>query len=124
MLGSDCNKQHTNKMMPNMNSKQMAQAMKRMGIQQKEMDADEVIIKCKDKTIVIKNPSVSSVNMMGQKNYQISGNEEILEQEAEINEDDIQTVIDQTGATKEIALKMLKITNGDIAEAILNLKEE
>lgn len=107
-----------------MNSKQMAQAMKRMGIQQTELDAEEVIIKCKDKTIVIKNPSVSSVNMMGQKNYQISGNEEILEQEAEINEDDIQTVMDQTGATKEIALKMLKITNGDIAEAIMNLKEE
>ena len=111
-------------MMPNINSKQMQQAMKKMGIQQTELDADEVIIKTKEKNIIIKNPSVSIVNMMGQKTYQISGNEEVQGQEPEINDDDVQTVMEQTGATKEIALKMLKITKGDIAEAILNLKDE
>lgn len=62
-----------------------------MGIQQEDIDAEEVIIKCSDKTIIIKNPSVQKVNMMGQKNYQISGEEHIesIDSAPEISEDDI-----------------------------------
>ena len=51
----------------------MEQAMRRMGIQQKEIDAEEVIIKCSDKDIIIQKPSVSKVDMMGQETYQVIG---------------------------------------------------
>lgn len=108
------------------NPKQMQQAMKRMGIQQQEIDAEEVIIKCSDKEIVIKNPSVARINMMGQKSYQISGNEteRDVKREIEISEEDIETVMEQTNCSKEEALAAIKKHNGDLAEAILELKEE
>jgi nascent polypeptide-associated complex subunit alpha len=108
------------------NPKQMQQAMKRMGIQQQEIDAEEVIIRCKDKEIVIKEPSVARINMMGQKSYQISGNEteRAISREIEISEDDITTVIEQTKCSKEEALAAIKKHNGDLAEAILELQDE
>ena len=99
--------------------------MKRMGIQQTEIPATEVIIKTEEKEIVITNPSVAKVNMMGQENFQISGNiqEREISSEPEINEDDIKTVVDQTGASEEEAKKVLEDNKGDIAAAILSLKD-
>lgn len=110
-------------MMPNINPRQMQQMMKKMGVQQDDIDAEEVIIKCKDKNIIISNPSVQKVNMMGQKSYQISG-EESEESLEEHSEDDIQTVIDQAKCTEDEAKQALKDTEGNIAEAILLLTAE
>jgi len=117
--------------MPNINPKQMQQAMKRMGIQQQDIDAYEVIIKCKDENIVIKNPSVQKVNMMGQKSYQISGEEEIeslevedSEEMVEITDDDINTVAEQAHISKEDAKAALEESAGDIAAAILKYSKE
>ena len=53
-------------MFPGMNPREMQKAMKRLGIKQEEIDAEEVIIKTAGKSLVIKNPHVSRVNMMGQ----------------------------------------------------------
>ena len=39
-----------------MNPKMLKQAMKKMGMKQEDIDASEVIIKCSDKEIVIRNP--------------------------------------------------------------------
>jgi len=113
-------------MMPNVNPRQMQQMMKKMGIQQEDIDAEEVIIKCSDKTIIIRNPSVQKVNMMGQKNYQISGEEtvESVDSTPEISEDDLKTVMDQTQVSEEDAKRALKDTEGNIAEAILLLTAE
>ena len=61
-------------MIPGMDPKLIKQAMKRMGMKQEEVVATQVIIKCPDKEIVINNPSVTKINMMGQENFQISGN--------------------------------------------------
>lgn len=102
----------------------MAKAMKRMGIQQTELDATEVIIKTEDKELIFKNPKVSKVNMMGQKTYQIVGEpeERPLSTEPEISEEDIKTVMEQTGADHEKALEAIKKSNGDLAAAIMDLK--
>jgi len=97
--------------------------MKKMGIKQIDIDAEEVIIKCKDKKIIISNPSVQKVDMMGQKSFQISG-EESEEELEEHSEDDIQTVINQANCTEEEAKQALKDTEGNIAEAILLLTAE
>lgn len=105
-----------------LNPKQIEKAMKRMGIQSQEIEAEEVIIKCSDKEIVITNPQVSKVNMMGQDSFQIVG--EVSERSGGgISEDDVKMVMDQTGCSEEEARKSLEET-GDIAESILKLKKE
>ena len=52
-------------MLPGLNPTDMQKAMKRLGIRQEEIDAQEVIIKTSDRNILIKNPHVSKVNMIG-----------------------------------------------------------
>ncbi len=102
------------------NPKQIEQAMKKMGIKQEEISADEVIIKTQDKEIVISNPQVMRVNMMGQESFQITG--EVSERSAErFSREDIKLIMDQTGSTEEQAKTALEET-GDIASAILKLK--
>lgn len=113
-------------MFPGVNKRQMDQMMRKMGVQQQEIEAEQVIIKCKDKEIIIDNPQIIKVNMMGQKNYQISGqeHEKSLSTEPEISEEDIKTVMEQAGVDKIKAKTMLYDCNGDIAEAIMKLTEE
>lgn len=111
-------------MIPGMNPRDMQKAMKRLGIQQQEIDAVEVIIKLEDKDIVITNPSVAKVNAMGQETFQISGNieERAKSSEPELSSDDIETVVSQTGKTEEEATEAIKKHKGDLAAAILELK--
>lgn len=111
-------------MIPGMNPRKMAQMMKRMGISQQEIDATEVIIKMLDKELVISNPQVSKVNMMGQETFQIIGNveERAISSEPDISEEDIKTVMEQTGASEKEAKKAIERNNGDLAAAILELK--
>jgi nascent polypeptide-associated complex subunit alpha len=113
-------------MIPGMNPRQMRQAMKRMGIQQEEIDAKEVIIRLEDQEIVISNPNVSRVNMMGQDTYQIIGEEEIrdLDSTPRISKDDIKTVVEQAGVSEEQARAAIEECKGDLAEAILKLKKD
>ena len=113
-------------MFPGMNPRDVQKAMKRLGIKQEEIDAELVIIKTAEKDFVIKNPQVSKVNMMGQETFQIVGNIEEVEKDskAEINEDDIATVAEQTRCTREEALEALEESNGNLAEAILKLQNK
>ena len=112
-------------MIPGMNPRKMNQMMKKMGIAQSDIEAIEVIIKTPEGEIVIENPSVQKVNMMGQQTYQISGTERMREIETapEINEDDIMTVVSQTGVSEEEARIAIEEAEGDLAEAILKLTE-
>ena len=110
--------------MPGMNPRKMQQMMKRMGIQQVDIPATEVIIKTEEKEIVITNPSVAKVNMMGQETYQVTGEaqERAVSTSPDIQEEDVQTVIEQTGVDEETARKALTKNDGDIAATILELK--
>ena len=112
-------------MFPGMNPRDMKNAMKRLGIKQEEIDAEIVIIKTADKDILIKNPQVSKVNMMGQETFQIVGEieETSRDDKVEISEDDHATVIDQTNCSREDALEALEESNGNLAEAILKLQK-
>ncbi len=109
----------------NINPRQMQSMMKKLGIQQVDIPANEVIIKQDDKEIVILNPNVVKVNMMGQETFQITGeiHERELSKAPEITEEDIETVANQANVSKEDALEALKQTDGDIAEAILKSKK-
>lgn len=104
-----------------LNPKQLEKMAKKMGIQSAEIDAEEVIIKTKKGEIVITNPQVSKVNMMGQDTFQISGDIEEKDS-SEFSEEDLRMIIEQTGATPEEAAEALEET-GDIAQAIIKLKK-
>ena len=104
--------------------KQMQRAMKQMGMDMKDVKGvTEVIIKFKDKELQIKNPKVNITDFMGQQTYQITGKakERKTESELEIPDEDVELVSNQTGANKEKVLKVLKETEGDLAEAIMRL---
>ena len=108
-----------------MNPRKMQQMMKQMGIQQVDIPATEVIIKSEGKEIIISNPTVAKVNMMGQETFQISG--DIAERESsaalEISEEDVITVMEQAHVDKATAKKALEEADGDLAEAIMNLQK-
>lgn len=108
-----------------MNPQMLKQAMKKMGIKQEDLDAKEVIIRLQDKNLVIKNPSVTKINMQGQESFQVIGEieEKEIEEKDSINEDDIKTVIEQTKCSKNQAIEALKKYD-DIAEAIISLKKQ
>lgn len=114
-------------MFPGMNPKQMQQAMRQLGIKQEDLDASEVIIRLKDREIVIKEPSVQKIVMQGQESYQVAGNsqERALTSSSddviEVTEEDIQTIMEQAGCTRDQALEALEESEGDLAMAVLLL---
>ncbi len=99
-----------------LNQKKINKMMKQMGMKMEEIDASEVVIKTADKNLVIKNPEVSKVNMMGRETFQVVG--EVTEK---ADEEDIKTIMEQTGCGKEKAEKALE-NEKDLAKAILKIK--
>ncbi|MDP2909085.1 MAG: nascent polypeptide-associated complex protein [Nanoarchaeota archaeon] len=109
-------------MFPKINPKQLEKAMKQMGVRQEEIDATEVVIKTHDKELVIRNPHVTKVNMMGQESIQITGSIEERDLKP-YNKEDVKTVMEQAGCSEEKAKEALEKSKGDLAEAILSLKQ-
>lgn len=108
-------------MIPGMNPRQMQGMMKKLGIQQKEIDAEEVIIKLKESEIVIKNPQVSKINMMGQETFQVIGEAE--EREKGFEEGDVVMVMEQASCSRKEAIEALRKSDGDIAKAIVHAQK-
>ena len=108
-----------------MNSRKAQAMMRKMGISQQEVDATEVIIKTPEKELVINNPQVSKVNMMGQETFQVVGEveERAVSSEPEINEEDVKTVMEQAGVSEEEAKEAIKRNDFDLAKAIMELKQ-
>ena len=112
-------------MFTGVNTKQMKQVMKKMGMQQQELDVQEVIFRMGNKDLIIASPSVSKINMMGQETYQVVGEvqERLSDTTPDISEEDIETVMTQVGCSKEEALAAIKTAKGDLAEAIMSFQE-
>ncbi|MCA9497147.1 MAG: nascent polypeptide-associated complex protein [Nanoarchaeota archaeon] len=112
-------------MIPGVNPRQLKQMMKQMGMSQVDLDAEEVIIKTKDKVLVFENPSVQKIVMQGQTTFQLSGeySEEDREFEIAISDEDIEMVSEQANVSRDEAKKALEETDGDIAQAIVNLSQ-
>ncbi len=106
------------------NQTDMQKAMKKLGVRQEEIEAEEVIIRSGQRDIIIKNPQVLKVNMMGQETFQVSGELFEVDKSKAETEDDAATIMGQTGCTKEEALEALEESNGNLAEAILKLQEK
>jgi len=90
------------------------------------LEVDEVILRTKDKEIIIQNPEVAVLEVQGQKIFQVTGGE-ISEKEREkkisIPEEDVQLVAQQAGVSLERAKAALEQTGGDLAQAILLLSQ-
>jgi len=107
-------------MIPGMNGldpRRINAMMKQMGIENKEIEAKRVIIETDKGKIIINNPSVTEINMQGNKSFQIAG--EVSEEKGnEIPEEDIIMVSESANTSRDKAKKLLLETKGDIAEAI------
>ena len=116
-------------MIPGMNKKQMKQMerqMKKMGMKMDNLDGVlEVIIRFEDKELIIDNPSVSLMNVMGQETYQVEGNsrEVEIEYEIEIPDEDVEMVANTAGVSQDEARQALEECKGDLAEAIMKLNQ-
>jgi nascent polypeptide-associated complex subunit alpha len=117
--------------------KQLARMMKKMGIEQKDIDGvTEVIIRFADKEWVIEDPQVALVKQAGNESYQISGSKversitegtraaPIEEKKVEIPMEDAALVAQQTGTDIQTAKQTLEETKGDLAAAILKLRKD
>jgi len=91
--------------------------MQQMGMKMIDIDATEVVIKTPSKDIVIKNPQVSKVNVLGKETFQVVGN--VIENN--MKDEDIETIQKQTGCSRKEAENALEET-GDLAKAIVKLK--
>jgi len=109
-------------MFPGINPKDLEKAMKKMGIKQEALDSTQVIIKTKDKELIINNPEVIKIDMMGKESFQITG--EIEERELKkYTEEDVKTVMEKADCKEKEARESLEKNDGDIAAAILELTQ-
>ena len=104
--------------------------MQKMGMDTKTIDnVKDVTIRTTDRNIVIDGPTVMSIVMQGQNMFQVAGGtvkEEISAPEAmsKIPEDDVALVAQQASVSLEEAKKALETCGGDLAQAIILLKEQ
>lgn len=110
-----------------MDKRAMEAAMKKLGVQQQQVDAAEVIIKLKNgREIAVANPAVTKVSMMGQETFQVMGSfsERAAPQQQLFSDDDAATVAAQAGVSEAEAKSALAKANGDLAAAIMLLEKE
>jgi nascent polypeptide-associated complex subunit alpha len=126
-----------------MSPKQIERMMKKMGIEQKDLDGvKEVIIRFSEKEWVISNPQVTMVKQANSETFQVAGTKTERElsgkqpanavlgaaekvtpdKSIEIPIEDAALVAGQTGVDIETAKKALIETDGDLAAAILKLR--
>jgi nascent polypeptide-associated complex subunit alpha len=125
-------------------SRQMRRRMQQQGIDMDQVEATRVIIEGPEKSIIIEQPEVILMKQMGQEIYQVIGEaSEVLSSDISISEEgpiedlepldeseikptitenDIMLVASQTNVSKEEAKSVLIECEGDIAKAILMLK--
>ena len=112
--------------MPNIDPRQLKRMMESMGMKNTPVEASQVIIKCDGKEIIIDNPEVTLVEVQGNKTFSVSGGSqrEVSTAQIEVDKEDVQTVMEKTGASEEAARKALEEARGNMAEAILALTGE
>lgn len=103
--------------------KKIQKMMKQMGVKTEELEGvQRVVIELSDRELVIPDAQVQVTKMKGQKTYQVMGEAEEQELETEIDEEDIEMVKEQAGVDEKTAKEALEETDGDIAQAIVNLE--
>ncbi len=113
-------------------TKGIEKLLKKAGLKMYQLDGVErVIIEGSDERIILVEPTVIEIEMPNSpKAYQVLSPKDVIvekvekEVKAEISEEDVKIVAEETGCSEERARQALEATNGDIAEAIVKLQEE
>jgi nascent polypeptide-associated complex subunit alpha len=121
--------------MAKMDSRRARRMMQQMGMKMDELsDIKRVILQSDTREIVIEGPAVTSMNVQGQKMYNVVGGKEITrkpetiptqaveEEPVEIPEEDVLLVAQQANVSMEKARAALEQSGGDLAQAILMLQ--
>ena len=122
--------------MARMDSRRARRMMQQMGMKMDELgDIKRVILQSDTREVVIEGPAVTSMNVQGQKMYNVVGGKETTrkpEASAEaaveeepapaIPEEDVLLVAQQANVSMEKARAALERSGGDLAQAILMLQ--
>jgi nascent polypeptide-associated complex subunit alpha len=100
------------------NPNQMRKLMKQMNMQQ--VDADRVEIISGTSKLVIDNPDVTKMKVMGEEMFQIKGEAREVK---ELPSEDVELVSKQTGVGLDEAKAALEQAEGDLVKAIELLKK-
>ena len=108
------------------NPREANRMMQRMGMQVKQVDdVTRVIIESASKRIVIDSPEVAIVTVQGQTVYQVGGGTAREEGPAGVStQEDAKLVASQAGVSVDEATKALQQSGGDLAQAIIVLKQK
>ena len=117
------------------NPREANRMMQRMGMQVQQLDkVTKVIMVTPTKRIVIDNPEVATVTVQGQTVYQVGGGTMREEgvgggtmREEGVgggSDEDVKLVASQAGVSAEEAANALRQSNGDLAQAIILLKQK
>ncbi len=100
--------------------------MAKMGMQVQQVeDVTRVVIESASKKIIIDEPEVSVVTVQGQTVYQVGGGRAREEgANSPTVQDDAKLVATQAGVSVEEAANALKQSGGDLAQAIILLKQK
>ena len=115
-----------------LNPKQMKQMMRRMGIEQEEIEGvEEVVIRTATKEYIFTQAQVTMMTVQGQKTVQVVGEPLIRDRPGAkpstapaklvIPDEDVALVAEKAGVSAAEARKALEAANGEPAEAIIRL---
>jgi nascent polypeptide-associated complex subunit alpha len=118
-----------------LDSRKMQQMMEQMGIDIDELDAEEVIIRTADEELVFTDAEVQRMDAQGQETYNIVGTPDTRQRSGEaleagdddsedtgIPQEDIDTVVQATGASEAAAREALEEAGGMPVDAIQRLQ--
>ena len=121
--------------MARMDSRRARRMMQQMGMKMDELsDIKRVILQSDTREIIIEGPAVTSMNVQGQKMYNVVGGREttrkpeaaaeaaVEEAPPAIPEEDVLLVAQQASVSMEKARAALEQSGGDLAQAILMLQ--
>jgi len=111
-------------LIPGFNPRELKKMLKRMGIDVEELNnVERVEVVLKGKRIIIENPQILVIKTRDQSIYQVIGGSVREEVSTTVSEEDVEFIVAQTGVSREKAREALIKAGGDIAEAILLIKE-
>jgi nascent polypeptide-associated complex subunit alpha len=119
------------------NERQMAQMMRKLGMTTESVDGvEEVLIRTRDKEIVLRGAEVTIMTIQGVRTYQVVGDAQTRPRSRDAPtsggaadpappagppEEDVTLVMEQAGVEREEAIEALRAADGAPAEAILHL---
>ena len=107
------------------NPREANRMMQRMGMQVQQVDdVTKVIVETPTRRIVIENPEVAIMTVQGQTLYQVGGGTVREEGIGGGSDDDAKLVASQAGVSNEEAGNALRQSGGDLAQAIILLKQK